>query len=261
MKPRLLILQQKTAYAEHLKRHVTVQKERSYLVEDFSKDIHTHEGIIKKKYLTEPDGTLIQSSKGKEFLILTANFRDLFDRIKKLPQTIPAKDLGWVAARTGMNKETIVYDFGGGSGAASSFFARLCKKVVCFEVRKDHCKIIEENLKRFSIKNVTLVNADVIKENIRYKNADVVHIDLPNPFDFIDKAVTAVKIGGYIVNYSPPIVSTQKVVNLLNERSDIRVEETVEIIQRQWKVKGEAVRPTTPKINHSGFLTIARRMQ
>ncbi|HIH24216.1 TPA: hypothetical protein HA251_04240 [Candidatus Woesearchaeota archaeon] len=37
-------------------------------------------------------------------------------------------------------------------------------------------------------------------------------------------------------------------------------ERTVEIIDRDWRIKGDAVRPVTADIGHTAFLTIVRRI-
>lgn len=258
MQPRLLIKRAKYATVEHRRNPVRLHGDWSFLVWNTSKDLHLKEGILKVTDLKQPDGTTITSSKGVEFVIISPSFTDMFNHISKGPQTIPLKDLGWIVGKTGLTKKSTVIDIGGGSGAVSCFLAQYAKHVYCYELLEKHCDIIKSNAERLNIKNISVAQRDVIEKPIKCRAADLVMIDLPTPWMIAHYVGALTQVGGYVLNYSPPIISTQKFVQTLPE--NFVVETTTEIIERPWKVEGDAVRPSTTKIGHSGFLTLARKV-
>jgi len=65
--------------------------------------------------------------------ILEPDFTDKFKKIKRGPQIITPKDIGTIITETGINKNSIVLDAGGGSGSLSCFLANITKKVYCYE--------------------------------------------------------------------------------------------------------------------------------
>ncbi len=66
------------------------------------------------------------------------------------------------------------------------------------------------------------------------------------------------RLGGYIVAYTPSIIQAKQFLQHLPE--DFMHERTTEIIDRDWKMKGDAVRPVTADIGHTAFLTVVRRI-
>ena len=117
---RLLIRKEKKQNIDDKER--IIESGRVYLIEDISKDYHCNDGMFRKEDLKKTSGK-IKSSKGKEFSIIEASFIDSFKGIKKLAQTIPLKDLGFILAETGIGKESVIIDAGSGSGAAACFLA------------------------------------------------------------------------------------------------------------------------------------------
>ena len=124
---KILIRKEKREYIEDLKKSVVVSDGKKYFIEDINRDFHCSEGVIPKVELEKED-CIIKSNKDKEFYIFNASFMDSYKGIKKLAQTIPLKDLGFILAETGLSKESIVVDKGSGSGGSACFFATYVKK-------------------------------------------------------------------------------------------------------------------------------------
>lgn len=255
---RLLILKEKKEYVPELERTVTTVKQRVYLVTNLARDFQTTYGVITKKDLQKPDGSSIKSGMGKEFVILTPGFVDLFKRLKKLPQTIPTKDLGFILAETGVGRKSICVDAGTGSGALASFLALHCKHVYTYDIREDHIQVAAENFKTLGIKNITQRTGDITK-GIREKKADLLTLDLPEPWLAL-KHLQALKIGGWIVSYSPTVPQVMDFVSACQKDERLLVVKTVELIERLWEVSERRVRPKSSPIGHSGFLTFVRRV-
>lgn len=72
-----------------------------------------------------------------------------------------------IVDRTGVDKETTVLEIGPGLGAITLPLARACKQVVAVE--KDHriIPLLEEELASEGIGNVTIINQNILKTDIR----------------------------------------------------------------------------------------------
>jgi tRNA (adenine57-N1/adenine58-N1)-methyltransferase len=234
-----------------------LEAEKIYFIEDTSKDYHCSDGVFSKDDLQKIAVT-IKSNKGKEFYILDASFIDSFKGIKKTAQTIPLKDLGFILAETGIGKDSIIADAGTGSGGAACFLARHVKKVYSFDINQKNIEQAQANAEYFDIKNIEFNNTDVYKE-IPIKNVDLLLLDLPEPWKAIDAANIAITHGGFIVIYCPQITQIQQFINEIMKKNYLHIK-TVEVIERDWKVDGEIVRPKSLSNIHSGFISIVRKI-
>lgn len=241
-------------------REFIVSKAKTYFVADLSKDFQTMYGTISKSDLSKPDGSIIKTDMDKEFVVLTASFIDKFKRLRKLPQTVPLKDIGLIMAETGLSKDFVVVDGGIGSGALTGALAHIAKHVTSYELREDCIKTAESNLKFLGITNVTIKNKSLY-DGIDESNVDLITIDVPEPWHVIKHAAKALKIGGFIVNYSPNTTQIQDFVNELQKHDDLVHLKTIEITERLWKVRGRIVHPKGTDIGHSGFLTFVRKIK
>ena len=257
---RILILRERKEFVPELDRTVTAVKARQYFVKDLTRSFHTTFGVIQPDELQKQDGSVIRSDQGKEFLIFSAGFIDKYKRLKKLPQTIPLKDIGFVIAETGVNKESVVLDAGAGSGALAAALANVVKKVVTFEVRQDFIANVKENFAALDLKNVELREKNIY-EGFDEKDADLVTLDLPEPWKAVGAAATAVKIGGFVINYSPSVPQVMDFISAVRKDDRLLVVKTVEQIERLWEFEDRRVRPKSISIGHSGFLTVVRRIQ
>jgi tRNA (adenine57-N1/adenine58-N1)-methyltransferase len=257
MPSKILIQKGKKQYFEDLDREVTIVKQKQYYIDDISKDFSTSSGTIKKSELKKTGK--IKSMQDKEFNIFDAAFIDNYRRIKRLPQIIPLKDIGFIIAKTGIGPESVVVEGGTGSGALAIFLSRCCKKVYSYEIEKQHLDIAAENLKSLGIKNVVLKNKSMY-EKIDEKDVDLICLDLPEPWKALDSASKALVPGGFIVSYSPTIIQSADFVNALAKRDDFITLKTVEVIEREWEIDGRKVRPTSKSIIHSGFISMGRKI-
>lgn len=257
--PKVLIRKERKEYVKEIDKEVTVAKPRYYFVEDASKDYHTADGVIAKKDLKKKDGSIVKTNTGKEFLVFSSDFSDEYRKIRRLPQIIPLKDIGIIIAETGIGKQSKVVDAGTGSGAAACFLAHLVKEVVSYDIKKEHVQIARENVKRLGLKNIKIKNKNIYKE-VNEKDADLFVLDVPEPWNAISSADKALKVGGYLVSYSPTIPQVMDFVNTIANNPKFIVTKTIEAIERKWDVYRRKVRPKSSGIGHSGFLTFARKI-
>jgi len=256
---KILIKKQKKQYIKELGKQVLISKERFYFAEDESKDFHCAEGVISKKDLKKKPGSKVKTNKGKEFTVINTQFIDLYKRIRRLPQIIPRKDIGLIIAETGINKQSKVVDSGSGSGGLCLFLANLVKELTSYEINEEYIKIVKENINFLGLKNIKIKNKNIY-HGIDEKDVDLIVLDVPEPWNAIRSAEKALKIGGFLVSYSPSIPQVMDFVNTISKSDNFIVLKTVEVIERNWEVNERKVRPVSKSIGHSGFLTFVRRI-
>jgi len=227
-----------------------------YYCQDVTKDFHCNEGLIKKADLKKKQA---KTNTGKVFNIFDAQFSDDFSRIKRGPQTMPAKDLGIIITTTGMNKTSKIVDSGTGSGAAAIQFASIAKEVHTYDILKQHLDIAQENIKKLNIKNCKTKIHDITK-SIPQKNVDIINLDMPEPWLVVKHAIKALKSGGWLVSYSPHMPQVMDFCKEVDNNKELMTIKTIEITEREWEVNNRKVRPKTQSIGHSGFLTFVRKI-
>jgi tRNA A58 N-methylase Trm61 len=257
MPAKMLIRKGQKQFFDDLDREVTIVKEKHLYVSDTSKDFQTPYGAVRKEDLKKSG--VVKSNQDKEFHIFDASFIDEYKRIRRLPQIIPLKDIGYIIAQTGVGKDSIVIEGGTGSGALAIMLSRCCKKVYSYDIEPEHIEVSQENFKELGIKNISLKNKSLY-EPVDAKDADLACFDLPEPWKALPAASKSLKQGGFVVSYSPTIVQAADFVNAMRALPDFIHIKTVEVIERPWEVDGRKVRPVSKGIIHSGFITIGRKI-
>ena len=237
---------------------ILINKHDKFLVKDLNNDFHTKHGYFKKQDLKKTSSK-IKSNTKKEFTVFDPYFIDLYRKIKRDAQIIPLKDIGLIVSETGINKNSKVVDAGSGSGALCCFLANIVKEVITYEIREDFIKIVKKNIDFLKLKNIKIKNKNVY-DGISEKNIDLIVLDVPEPWKAINAAKKALKIGGFLVSYSPTIPQTQDFINKVNINKNFVHVKTSEIIEREWEVDGRKVRPRSQAIGHSGFISFVRRI-
>jgi tRNA (adenine57-N1/adenine58-N1)-methyltransferase len=219
----------------------------TFYTRENEKTFHTKFGTIDT---TKKEQTLRQ----QKFYIFEPEFIDSYKRILRVAQMPPLKDVGMIIAETGINKETKIIESGAGSGGLTCFLAQIAKKITSYEIREDYYDVVNKNLAYLEIKNVALKNEDFKKAD--EKEQDVLILDLPDPWNMLKTAEKVLKRGGFLVVYAPCITQTKQLVE--NAQDFIHIK-TIELIEREWHIEGEKVRPKSQGLMHSAFLTFMRK--
>lgn len=240
----------------NIKRILIDNKGKRYYVKDLQTDFHTSSGIIESKELLSKKER-ITSTKGKKFTVIKPTFSDLWETLKRGPQVMIQKDIGLVLAKTGVNKDSTVVDAGGGSGSLCLSLANICKEITVYEINPEHHAIIAKNIKQFGCKNINLKLGNVYK-GIEEKNLDLITLDLPEPWQVTEMAGQALKNGGHLVVYLPNLNQVKLFIDS-TKRSSIQVAETIELLERKWKIEDRIMRPEFQMLGHTGFLVFCRK--
>ncbi|MEM2915754.1 MAG: methyltransferase domain-containing protein [Candidatus Woesearchaeota archaeon] len=259
MKHRILLKKEQRHYVPELNKEVRIEKEAHFYIVDPTRDFHTKYGVVKAKDLKKKAGSTVKTSTGKEFTIIDADFTDDLRHIKRLPQTMSAKDMGIIVSATGINKDSFVIDAGTGSGALACYLAHICKKVVSYEILDKHIEIAKQNQKFLGLNNLVIKKGSVY-EKIPEKNADVLVLDVPEPWKAIKTAENALRIGGHLVVYAIQATQMLNFANELIKNKRFLLIKNCELIERTWKAEGQILRPSTAPFGHTGFLVFARKI-
>ncbi len=258
-KRKILLRKEQRQFVPELDREVRIEKEAMFYVFDPAKDFHTKFGVIPKKELAKKAGSSVKTSTGKEFTIIDSDFGDDLRHIKRLPQTMSAKDMGLIVSAVGVNKESFAIDAGTGSGALACYLAHLCKKAVSYEIVDKHIEVAKENQKFLGLKNLVIKKGSIYSK-IPEKNADLLVLDVPEPEKAVNTAANALRVGGYVVAYTIQATQMQNFANAVLKDKRFLLVKTCELIERTWKAEGQVLRPSTAPFGHTGFLTFARKI-
>ena len=93
--------------------------------------------------------------------------------------------------------------------------------------------------------------------------ADVVFLDLPNPWLAIDNVSAVLKTGGRVCTFSPCVEQVTRTCNKLRDQGYANLE-TWECLNRDWMIVGELkkenstfTRPANVMRGHTSYLTFA----
>ena len=233
-------------------------KPQHYFIEDTSKEFSTKYGQIKPSELKKKDGSKIKSTTDKDYFIFSPRFIDFYKRIRRYAQIIPLKDIGLIISTTGIGKDSIVLEAGAGSGGFSCFVAGFVKKVISYDIEDESIATVKENIKRLGIKNIEIKKINIY-ENSEDKG-DIFLLDVPEPWNAVENASKSINPGGFLIIYTPSVNQMQQAMNKVKDFEGLMPIKTVELIEREWKISGNIVRPTSRSNVHSGFISFIRKI-
>ena len=226
--------------------------------------IDTHHGSIETKNITKLPSK-IKTSQGIEIMIYVPSYREFVLNMKRGPQIIYPKDVASIIADGDIFPGSVVLEIGSGSGAltvALSSFIGPNGYIYSVDNNKKNQYRASKTLNRFlDAKNLMYDNCDFINIDaidVKLNNFDrrITHIitDVPEPWELL-KILNPTSTLKWI-SYLPNITQVQLINDQLN-KCDFTNIYIKEIIEREWKVKGNIVRPSHTINGHTGFLVFA----
>ncbi|CDI05433.1 MAG: tRNA (adenine-N1)-methyltransferase [Candidatus Nitrosotenuis sp.] len=231
-----------------------------------SKDqsLHTHVGVIKHSdAIGKEYGSRIRTNKDKYVYLLEPTIHDFVMKSQHGTQIVYPKDLGYIAARAGVQSGQKIVEIGTGSGALTTFLASIVKPrghVYTFDVEPKFMQIAEKNITRAGmIKYVTMENLNIKEaKKMPVTEADMAIIDLGDPWTVIPQVRKMLKGSGAVVSICPTMNQLEKLTIALieNEFTDI---ECSEHILRTIDAREGKTRHSFYGIGHTTYLAYARK--
>jgi len=230
---------------------VLLSKNSKYVIEDNVKEIHTKDGIIK----IEENKAI--SHLGIEFSVVEPNLLDIMKKLKRGPQVILPKDAAMILAYTGIKQNSRILEGGTGNAFLTIFLCWYLKpcKIFTYENDERFFKIAKENIEKSGLKEYIELKFEDF-ENFEEKDIDLAVLDLKNSEKYVKKVYEALKIGGWIVIYTPNVDGLIENVKEIKKYNFTEIK-IIENIVREWNV--ERLRPRSKGLMHTGFIIFGRK--
>lgn len=227
---------------------------------------HSDRGFIPHETLVgAPEGVVAITTRGARYLALRPTLAEYVLEMPRGAQIIYPKDLATIALFADAGPGQTVVEAGIGSGALTLVLLRLVGptgRVVSYEVREEFARRAQRNIEARLGAGVPLtVRLQDIYQGIEEREVDRVLLDLPEPWRMVEPAAQALRAGGIFCAYVPTIPQSQRVHEALAAHPAFALAETFETLLRPWNIAGLSVRPAHRMVAHTGFLTLARRVQ
>lgn len=251
--------------------HLVDKKGRQYALTlkagetyQFSGQKISHDAIIGRT-----DGTIMTLSGGKKMLALRPTFGDYVLKMPRGAQVLYPKDLALMTMWADVYPGARVFEAGTGSGALTMALLRAVGPrglVVTYEVREDFARTALTNIDRFmgpvpnlvSLRKNAYEGIELFEDGVPF---DRVVLDLPEPWQVVPHAGKALRSGGIYLSFVPTVPQVIQTVQALERATVFGMVETFETLLRTWSVQGRSVRPDHRMVAHSGFLTVARKVE
>lgn len=226
--------------------------------------LHTHIGVVNHSDIIGKEyGTRLVTNKDKYVYLLRPTTYDYIMKIQHGTQIVYPKDIGYIIARAGVASGQTIVEIGTGSGSLTSYIASVVKPrghVYTFDVDESFMKIAEKNIARAGLSKYVTQHKLDLKESkkLPVSDADLVLIDLGDPWTIIPQARKMLKASGGVFAICPTMNQLEKLTMALveNEFTDI---ESSEHIMRTIEAREGKTRHSFQGIGHTTYLCYARK--
>ncbi|MGH7230589.1 MAG: tRNA (adenine-N1)-methyltransferase [Nitrospiraceae bacterium] len=230
---------------------------------------YSGETIAHDALIGQADGSLVTLSRGKRMLALAPTLGEYVLKMPRGAQVIYPKDLAIITMWADIYPGARVFEAGTGSGALTMALLRAVGErgmVVTYEAREDFARTAMKNIERYlgQAAGLMMRRKDVYDGFEAEDTAvpfDRVVLDLPEPWRVIPHAAGALRSGGLYLSFVPTIPQVMQTVDALERAAVFGMIQNFETLLRTWNIQGRSVRPDHRMVAHSGFITVARKVQ
>ncbi|MBM4123360.1 MAG: tRNA (adenine-N1)-methyltransferase [Nitrospira sp.] len=251
--------------------HLVDNKARQYALTLKAGEIFQYSGetIPHDELIGKADGSVVTLSRGKRMLALRPTLGEYVLKMPRGAQVIYPKDLAMITIWADVYPGARVFEAGTGSGGLTMALLRAVGdrgSVVSYEAREDFAKTAMKNIERYlgPVPNLTARQQDAsegIEPEEEAGGFDRVVLDLPEPWRIVPHAARALRSGGLYLSFVPTVPQVMQTVEALERATVFGMIETFETLLRTWNIKGRSVRPDHRMVAHSGFITVARKVE
>jgi len=251
--------------------HLVDRKGRQYALTLKAGDTYQLSGhkIAHDELIGKPDGSLVTLSGGKTMIALRPTFSEYVLKMPRGAQVLYPKDLALIPMWADIYPGARVFEAGTGSGALTMALLRAVGPrglVVTYEAREDFARTAMTNIERYmgavpnliSLRKNAYEGIDLLEDGVPF---DRLVLDLPEPWQVVPHAARALRSGGMYLSFVPTVPQVQQTVEALERTAVFGMIETFETLLRTWSIQGRSVRPDHRMVAHSGFLTVARKLE
>lgn len=242
------------------------RKDRDYLARlDPRRPILIRGGrIAVEDIIGRDEGTVVRSSLNEPFLVFRPSLPQLIPNLPRSAQVIYPKDIGPILLWADLFPGASVVEAGVGAGALSMALLRAIGdtgQLISYEIRDDFAELARKNVGRYfgPARNWTVKIGDVSRELVE-RDIDRIVLDLPEPWQAIERAWDALRPGGFLLCYLPTVLQVKSLVDALRHDQRFACVEVSENLMRFWHFKGMSARPQHRMVAHTGFIVSARRL-
>lgn len=198
---------------------------------------------------------------GSEFTVFRPIVTELIESLERGAQIITVKDAAQILINCDVKNGTRVIEVGAGSGGLTTALVNAVSPdgdVLTVELKEENAKRAGRNISRTcSDRNWNYVIGDAKDVEFEY-TADVLTMDMPDPWLALDNLLPHLRSGGRICIYVPNVNQLESSVLALRERGFSRVR-AYENINREMEVHPGGVRPSFDTLGHTGYLIFGRK--
>ena len=155
-----------------------------------------------------------------------------------------------VEAGTGSGSMTMALAYAGGDEGC----------VVTYEQREEMQNLAKKNLRRTGLTSRVEFKLRDIALGFDEIDADALFLDVPNPYDYIAQARSALKPGGFFCGLLPTVNQVELLLSALRQNKFAFIE-VCEVLLRYFKPEPERLRPTDRMVAHTGYLIFGRKIE
>ena len=253
--------------------HLVDTKERQYALTLKAGEVFQHSGetIPHDEIIGKPDGTFVRLSRGRKMMVLSPTLAEYTLKMPRGAQVLYPKDLAIITMWADIYPGAKVFEAGVGSGALTLALLRAVGergRVVSYEIRDDFANTAMKNIERYlgAAPQFQLIRRDAY-EGIECHvdgnppSYDRVVLDLPEPWRVVEHAKQVLRLGGIYLSFVPTVPQVMQTVDALARSGGFAFVQTFETLFRDWNIHGRSVRPDLRMVAHSGFITVARRVE
>ncbi len=195
-------------------------------------------------------------------MLLRPSTDDIVRNLERSTQIIYPKDAGYILMKLSIAPGCRVVEAGTGSGGLTLVLANAVRptgRVTSYDIRSDRQELARSNLEEVGLADwVTFKNCD-IADGIEECELNAMFLDLPNPWDYLFQAHSALAGGGFFGSILP---TANQVINLVAalETADFGLVEVEELMLRPYQTASARSRPKDRLKPHTGYLVFARRL-
>jgi tRNA (adenine57-N1/adenine58-N1)-methyltransferase catalytic subunit len=197
------------------------------------------------------------------YRVVRPSLSDLFGTLHRGAQIVTPKDAAQLVYLAGVGPGGRVGEAGAGSGAltiALAYAVGPTGHVTTFDRRADFLDTARSNVRRAGFENrVTFRERDVVHEGLNETGLTSVVLDLPEPWEVLASARTALLPGGYAATFTPTYNQLERTVKAFRTQGFDEVR-AVELLERSLHVGDGGTRPDFEMLGHTGFLAAGRRV-